>query len=147
MPFSLSNTLINFNRNHQNESRKVFDFCNFMLALIVFCWVVTTSVFLGEDLFDQNENVLDPAHSFGVSYLIFGLIILTSIIFFGNKMNHAKEPNSCHITCLGFCIMLLGIVPFYSQTQTLEVVNHLQDETICPESNPNCIDIKPQSYL
>ena len=84
MPFSVCNTLGHLNRNHQNESRRVFDFCNFLLAFIVFCWVVTTSVFLGEDLFDQNESVLDPAHTFGVSYLIFGLIILTSIIFCGN---------------------------------------------------------------
>lgn len=62
----------------------IFNFANGILGLTCLSWIVTTSIFLGGDIFDSDEGSLDPAHSFGVGYLIFGLIILISIIVYGH---------------------------------------------------------------
>ena len=85
--------LKNFNKKNQDCTKKVFDLANGILGTVCISWVIVTSIFLGGDIFDSDEKALDPAHSFGIGYLIFGLIILFSIIFYGNKINHQSQPS------------------------------------------------------
>ena len=117
-----------FNNNNRKYLSRLFNFCNAILVLLTISWVAVISMFIGDGMFDYNEGINDPIHTFALAYLFFGLVVLLSIIKCGHTINQKDEPSLLLNASFGFFIILVGVIPFFTEAAALHQVSHLNDD-------------------
>lgn len=82
-------------------------------------------MFIGKDIFDYDLMATKPITTGAGIFLVLGMIILTTILCCGYKLNSMNSPTTWMVVLFGTFTLLFGAIPFFGEAAAIARLSNI----------------------